>query len=240
MTFRIVYDNNAHAGALQMEWGFACVVETEEGEVLFDTGGSSQVLLDNMERMGVDPQAMDAVVLSHEHGDHVDGLPGLLDLGVAPPVYVPAEFASSFKDRVRARTELVEVSTPTEVLPGIYATGRVGSGIVEQALVVETADGLVVVTGCAHPGVVAMVRRAKEIVPGEVALVMGGFHLSDASASKVEGIVADFRQLGVRQVAPCHCTGDRARETFAEAYGEGYFAAGVGWVMSIEPLEEQG
>jgi 7,8-dihydropterin-6-yl-methyl-4-(beta-D-ribofuranosyl)aminobenzene 5'-phosphate synthase len=215
-------------------------VETGESTVLFDTGGNGSILLSNMGQMDVDPGTIDAVVLSHEHGDHTNGLSGLLDQGISPPVYVPAEFAPSFKDRVRARTELIEVSAPTEVLPGVYATGRVGSGIVEQALVVETADGTVVVTGCAHPGVVAMVRRAKEILPGEVALVMGGFHLGDASPSDVEGIIADFCQLDVRQVAPCHCTGDRARGIFSKAYGEEYFAAGVGWVMSIKPLEEEG
>ena len=78
---------------------------------------------------------------------------------------------------------------------------------------------MVVVTGCAHPGIVEMVRRAKESAGGEVALVMGGFHLGSASRRQVERIIADFRALGVRQVAPCHCTGDRAMRTLAENTG---------------------
>jgi 7,8-dihydropterin-6-yl-methyl-4-(beta-D-ribofuranosyl)aminobenzene 5'-phosphate synthase len=122
-----------------------------------------------------------------------------------------------------------------EILPGVYTTGEVGSGIVEQALAVETGDDLVVVTGCAHPGVVEMVHRAREVVEGEVALVMGGFHLGGADGRQIEGIIADFRRLGVQRVAPCHCTGDRARQIFADAFGTDFIPAGVGCVITVGP-----
>jgi 7,8-dihydropterin-6-yl-methyl-4-(beta-D-ribofuranosyl)aminobenzene 5'-phosphate synthase len=233
VTFTIVYDNvasgnSAYNPSLRTDWGFSCVVETSEAVVLFDTGGNGTILLDNMEKLDFDPQAIDVVVLSHIHGDHTGGLKGLLDAGASPVVYVPASFPESFKATVRAQTELVEVTDSVEVLPGVHTTGEVGSSIVEQALVVETGAGLVVVTGCAHPGVVEMVRRAKEVVDGDVALVMGGFHLGDAGSAQLEAIIADFRELGVQQVAPCHCTGDLARQMFAEAYGDDCTLAGVG------------
>jgi len=120
-------------------------VETGEATVLFDTGGDSPTLLSNMARLGFDPPAIDAVVLSHSHDDHVGGLMGLLETGARPTVYVPATFPTSFKDGVRARTDLVEITGPAEILPGLYTTGGVdaglaGAGIVEQALVVETGD----------------------------------------------------------------------------------------------------
>lgn len=243
MTFTIVYDNNAYDPALQTAWGFACLVEigkvTRTGtvRVLFDTGGDGPTLLGNMARLGFDPQAVDVVVLSHAHGDHTGGLAGLLDAGVRPTVYVPAAFSASFKDGVRARTDLVEVTEPSEILPSVYTTGQIGSGIVEQALAVETGDGLVVVTGCAHPGIVEMVRRAREAAGGDVALVMGGFHLGGASRRRIEGIIADFRDLGVRRVAPCHCTGDQARQMFEDAFGADCVLAGVGWGITVGPGE---
>jgi 7,8-dihydropterin-6-yl-methyl-4-(beta-D-ribofuranosyl)aminobenzene 5'-phosphate synthase len=187
-----------------------------------------------MAALGLDPQTIESVVLSHIHGDHTGGLGSLLDAGGAPVVYVPAAFPESFKRDVRARTDLVEVTEPVEVSPGIYTTGQVGSRIVEQALVVQTGSGWVVVTGCAHPGVVQMVRRAKQITDGEVALVMGGFHLGGASQGEVERIIAAFREMGVRQVAPCHCTGDRARRMFANAYGADCTLVGAGWVGRID------
>lgn len=235
VTFTIVYDNNAYDPALQTAWGFACLVEIGKVTVLFDTGGDGPTLLGNMTRLGLDPQAIDVVVLSHAHGDHTGGLAGLLDAGGWPTVYVPAAFSASFKDGVRARTDLVEVTEPSEILPGIYTTGQVGSGIVEQALAVETGDGLIVVTGCAHPGIVEMVRCAREAAGGDVALVMGGFHLGGASRGQIESIIADFRDLGVRRVAPCHCTGDQARQMFADAFGANCILGGVGMVLDIEP-----
>jgi 7,8-dihydropterin-6-yl-methyl-4-(beta-D-ribofuranosyl)aminobenzene 5'-phosphate synthase len=238
VTFTIVYDNNSYNPSLRTDWGFSCVVETGEAMVLFDTGGNGTILLDNMEKLGFDPQEIDVVVLSHIHGDHTGGLKGLLDAGARSVVYVPASFPESFKAPVRAQTELVEVTDPVEVLPGVHTTGEVGSSIVEQALVVETGAGLVVVTGCAHPGVVEMVRRAKEVVDGDVALVMGGFHLGGANSARLEAIIADFRELGVQQVAPCHCTGDLARQMFAEAYGDDCTLAGVGQQFVIAGTPE--
>ena len=234
VTLTVVYDNNDHDAELKKAWGFACLVDTGEEKILFDTGGDAATLLGNMAQLGMDPLAVDAVVLSHIHLDHTGGLAGLLDTGVRPKVFVPAAFPDSFKEGVGARTELVEVTGPKEVVPGICTTGEVGSEIVEQALVVETNDGLAVITGCAHPGVTEMVRRAHETWAREVILVMGGFHLRSASREQIASIIADLRQAGVQWVAPRHCTGDTARAMFAQAFGEGYLSTGVGREVAIE------
>lgn len=235
MRFTIVYDNETLDPTLASAWGFACLVGDD---LLFDTGGDAQRLLVNMEKMGINPLGIGTVVLSHAHGDHTGGLGGLLNTGVRPTVYVPRSFSRRFKADVRALTALVEVEGPEEIRPGIHTTGEVGSRLVEQALAVETTSGVVVVTGCAHPGVVEMVRRAKESVGGEVALVMGGFHLGSARRRRVERIIADFRDLGVQQAAPCHCTGNRATRTFAKEYGDDFVKVGAGLVLTIGSEEQ--
>ena len=231
ITLTIVYDNNAHNAQLRTEWGFACLVETGQNTVLFDTGGDGTIVLDNMVKLDIDPQAIEAIVLSHAHGDHTGGLHALLDAGATPVVYVLDSLSLSFKNEVRAYTELVEVKASLEIAPGIHTTGRVGMRIPEQALVIETTDGPIVLTGCAHPGVVEMVRRARQVVDRDPALVMGGFHLGQASTDQVQTIIDELRQLGVRQVAPCHCTGDRARRLFADAFGTDCILAGVGQIV---------
>ena len=233
VTLTIIYDNNAHNPELQTAWGFACLVETAAATVLFDTGADGPTLLCNMDRLGIAPQVIDAVVLSHIHGDHVGGLPDLLGTGISPRVYAPASFPRSFKESVDARTDLVEVTGPVQVVPGIYTTGEVGKGIIEQAIVVETPAGLIVVTGCAHPGIVEMVRRGKETLPGDVALVIGGFHLREADKEQIEQIINDLRRLGVQRCAPCHCTGDQARRMFVDAFGANCVLAGVGHVIVV-------
>ena len=231
MTLTIVYDNNAHNAQLRTEWGFACLVETGQSTVLFDTGGDGAILLDNMAKLDIDPQAIEAVVLSHAHGDHTRGLRALLDAGAKPTVYVLDSFSLSFKNEVRAHTRLIEVKAPVDIAPGVHTTGRVGMRIPEQALVIETTNGPIVLTGCAHPGVVEMVRRARQVVDQDPTLVMGGFHLGQASTNQVEAIIDELRQLGVQQVAPCHCTGDRARRLFADAFGADCILAGVGQIV---------
>jgi 7,8-dihydropterin-6-yl-methyl-4-(beta-D-ribofuranosyl)aminobenzene 5'-phosphate synthase len=228
VTLTIVYDNYAHTPGLETDWGFACLVETRETTLLFDTGGNGAILMGNLAKIDRDPLAIDAVVLSHIHGDHTGGLNALLDTGATPTVYVPASFPRSFKNQVRAHTALIEISQPGEILPSIHTTGQLGSSIVEQALAVETQEGLVVITGCAHPGIVTMVQQARETVNAPIALVMGGFHLGGADQAQIETIIAQFKELGARQVAPCHCTGDRAIEMFSEAFGKNLIRVGAG------------
>jgi 7,8-dihydropterin-6-yl-methyl-4-(beta-D-ribofuranosyl)aminobenzene 5'-phosphate synthase len=124
------------------------------------------------------------------------------------------------------------VAAPSTIEPGIRTTGPLRTSIQEQALVVSTAQGLVVMTGCAHPGIVRIVQKAREMSPKEnIALVMGGFHLASASSGEIDEIVRAFRNLDVQRVAPSHCTGDFARERFERAYGPDYVAGGAGMVL---------
>ena len=229
----VVYDNNAYDPRLRTAWGFACLVERGDLTLLFDTGGDAATLLSNMETLGLDPAEVDIVVLSHIHGDHVGGLGGILAVNEETTVYLPRSFPASFKEQAKSYAHVVEVHEPMEIAEGIYTTGEMGAGIIEQSLVVATDPGLVVISGCAHPGIVNIVAKAKETMREEVHLVMGGFHLGGASQATIEGIVEDFRKLGVQKAAPCHCSGDRAREMFAAEYGEDFIEAGVGKVLDI-------
>jgi 7,8-dihydropterin-6-yl-methyl-4-(beta-D-ribofuranosyl)aminobenzene 5'-phosphate synthase len=232
---RVVYDNVAYDRRLGTAWGFACLVEAGEKTILFDTGGDGAILLRNMGMLGVDPKSVEVVVLSHIHGDHTGGLESLLKTDVRPTVYLPRSFPSDFKSRVRVQADVVEVVGAMEIAEGVYTTGEMGSGIIEQALVVQTRRGLVVVTGCAHPGISEMVGRAADIGGDEVYLVLGGFHLGGTSQARVEETIAEFRRLGVEKVAPSHCTGDNAIRLFREAYGQDFIASGAGREIEIAP-----
>ncbi|MGQ9684030.1 MAG: MBL fold metallo-hydrolase [Anaerolineae bacterium] len=233
-TFTVVYDNESFVQTLRTDWGFACWVETRAGTVLFDTGGDGALLLANLSTLGLDPLAVDAVVLSHEHADHTGGLEALLQAGARPAVYAPAAFSTTWKEGVAARTRLVELTGPAEVLPGIHTSGVLGDDIPEQALAVETAEGLVVITGCAHPGADALVRATQKAAGGEVALLLGGMHLYEAGDAQIENLIEELRRLGVHSVAPSHCTGERARQALARAYGEWCLLSGVGRRLSAE------
>lgn len=95
----------------------------------------------------------------------------------------------------------------------------------------DTDGGLIVICGCAHPGIVEMVSRAKSVSAKEILLVMGGFHLQDYTPPAIQKIIAAFKTLGVGFVAPSHCTGIPARRLFQEQYGANFIESGVGKVI---------
>jgi len=229
----VLYDNNPADPRLTAAWGFACLIESQGGTILFDTGGDGAILMQNMATLGIDPAAIDAVVLSHNHADHVGGLQALLRWNDHLVVYIPGSFPDEFGRQVGERARVVEVGGPTEIIEGVHTTGEMGTTVVEQSLIVETARGLVVVTGCAHPGIVDVVRRAA--AQGEIDLVIGGFHLRDRSRGDVQVVIEDLLALGVRRIAPCHCTGAEATAGFEAAFGSGFVPCGVGTVITIEP-----
>ena len=226
----IVYDNNPFDNQLRTAWGFSCLIRLAQETILFDTGGDSSTLLHNMRQLQIDPGEVDAVVLSHIHGDHVGGLGGFLEKNNAVTVYLPQSFPHSFKDEVKSLgAKVEEVYEARELFLGVHTTGELGNGIKEQSLIVTTSKGLVIITGCAHPGVVNIIRIARDIVPDDrVYLAIGGFHLSGASSTQIESIIKEFSHLSVEKVAPCHCSGDETRRLFKERYGEGYIESGVG------------
>jgi len=236
LTIAITYDNNPYDDRLRTAWGFSCLLRLPEKTILFDTGGDSSILLDNMDHLQIDPKEIDTVVLSHIHGDHVGGLGGILNQNSDVTVYLPASFPQSLKEDVKLYgAEVKEIHEPRELFDGVYTTGELNGGIKEQSLIVKTDEGLVIITGCAHPGVVNIVQRAREIAGDRVYLLLGGFHLGGASASKIESIIDSFEQLGVERVAPCHCSGDSARRLLREHYGEGYIECGVGRRVTLPP-----
>jgi len=233
----ILYDNYVYQAGLEAAWGFAALVEYRGQTLLFDTGGDPAILLHNLDLLGIQPGTIQVLVLSHLHGDHVDGLPALEERRVYPPTYILPSFDSRFRSRFGGHYELRDVAPGQELSPGIYTTGEMvhpAVGIKEQALVISTTSGLIIVTGCAHPGIVEIVAKAKEMFDAPVYLVLGGFHLGELNQAEVEAIIAAFRDLGVQHVAPTHCTGDLAISLFAAAYGDDYVRAGVGQVLLVK------
>ena len=157
------------------------------------------------------------------------------DVRAEVTVYLPECLPESIKDTVRkSGAELVEVREPVKICERAYSTGELGAWIKEQSLVIETDKGLVVITGCAHPGVVNVVREAKGLRGGDVHLVLGGFHLCWLNVFQIKDIIDGVKKEGVEMVAPCHCSGDLARSTFGKTYGENFILVGVGKRLEIE------
>jgi 7,8-dihydropterin-6-yl-methyl-4-(beta-D-ribofuranosyl)aminobenzene 5'-phosphate synthase len=235
MTMTILYDNNPYDQRLKTAWGFSCLIEFEGKTVLFDTGGDGEILLNNMGVLGKDPRAIEIVILSHIHGDHTGGLRRLLKINQNLKIYIPESFPRNFEQATKDDgTKLIRVKSSFEILPGVWSTGEMGHEIKEQSLLMNTPRGMILVTGCAHPGIIHIMNKAKTIARENIYMVIGGWHLSSAGEKEIKGIMDAFIRIGIQKVAPCHCTGDRAMAMFKDAYGENYIKTGVGSIIKIE------
>lgn len=233
MKIVILYDNTSLIQGLRFGWGFSCLVDQR---ILFDTGENGESLLQNMHTMHVDISKIEAVVISHDHWDHTGGLLELLKQKKGLKVYACPGFGPEFKEMVLTlEGKYIENSTFQEIDRWISVTGEIpaqykGSSMPEQALMVKTESGLIVLTGCAHPGIVPIIEKVKSLFPKEpIVLVLGGFHLMDQDSSHIETIVASMKTLGVQNIAPTHCTGHRVKLILQAHYGKHFISVGSGF-----------
>jgi len=230
ITLISVYDNYQVNPELKTAWGFGLVIETPFEKILFDTGGDSSVLLFNMKKLGIDPKSIDKVVISHIHGDHLGGLEGFLKENNKVTVFIPSSFPNSIRNMIKSYgVDFVDISEPTKISDFIFSTGELYGPPKEQSLVINSKKGLIVITGCAHPGIVNIVKKAKEMFPEKnIYLVLGGFH------HPPKKVVYELKKLKVEKVAPSHCSGDPIIEAFKKEYKENFIKNGVGRIIKIE------
>jgi len=146
----------------------------------------------------------------------------------------------------RAGGELLLVRDPLRLMDGVVSTGEIRdkvdfeanstlTGVItvndgcaapdrlqdDMSLVFVLRDGLVVLTGCAHAGVVSIVRAAQRITGVEpVRAVIGGFHLINADEPRIRRTAEALEALGVQQVFPGHCTGLAAEAELLRTFGD--------------------
>jgi len=191
MELRVICDNEAQSG-LQAAWGFSCLID---GDILFDTNGEYGILKGNMDAMGIHPDDVSAVVISHDHWDHAGGLPILRDMGKVD-VFIPRG-ASRRLGREISKYEnahLIEVGDVYNVREGIDLVGDFGHPIDEIVSVVKGDLGSCVITGCAHPGLDTILKKASSRF--DVRSAIGGFH----DFQRIEGL------SDLELIIPCHCT----------------------------------
>lgn len=234
----IIYDNYRFKKALKTDWGFSCLVEGMDRTLLFDTGRFDSILMANLTSLGIDPGRTDIIFLSHEHPDHIGGLESCLTTASGIDVYMPRSFSSSISNGAKTRgSKVVRANSPVMVTRSGISSGEMSSLVKnEQALFIDTTGGVVVITGCAHPGIVDIVARSKKLLQKDVLLVLGGFHLLQDHAGRIRRIASQMREMNVGYVAPTHCSGAETRTIFREMYGGNYIESGAGRIISARDI----
>ena len=238
LSVTVLYDNTAHRQECSADWGFACLVEGTDKVILFDAGTKGDILLKNVETLKTDLSKVGAVVISHAHLDHTGGLSAVLPKMPGVTVHLPSSSPPALVEAVRQAGGVVSISKdPAPVCGNVWLTGELGDQIVEQSLVIRTPGGMVVLTGCSHPGIVKILERAKEVGKDRLYAVMGGFHLLQHGDAAVQEIVARVRELGIAKVGASHCTGEKAIGAFRKTYGPNFIELGAGQVVRLNSTQ---
>jgi 7,8-dihydropterin-6-yl-methyl-4-(beta-D-ribofuranosyl)aminobenzene 5'-phosphate synthase len=238
MRISIIFNNIADVPELKTSWGLAAVIETSKHTILFDSGGDGEILLSNMQELGLDCTAIDKVFLSHIHYDHTGGLPAFLEKNPRVTVYMPQSFPISFQRDILEASEKIEtVSEPQQLVDNLYSTGIMGEAIKEQSLIIDTNAGLIIITGCAHPNIANIAKQAKDYLGKDIYLLLGGFHLKGKDKTEIRNILQYLKNLGVTKVAPSHCTGEMASNMFKEVWGDDYIKSGCGTVIDLPEID---
>ncbi len=236
MYVKVLFDTEAKKGLLSGR-GFSCLVD---GRILFDAGEGSTSLVDNMDRMMVSARDLEGVVISHEHWDHTGGLWELLKRKKGLKVYACSSFSDTFKNCVKELGgELIFTDKFTEITDNIFVTGQIpgeyrDEEIAEQALVVKGDMGLSVITGCAHPGIVKILRYIKKKFRAKnLYMVFGGFHLNGMEREEIRKIIERIEKIGVSKAGPTHCSGEKARRMFGGRYLDNFIAVKAGHIIHL-------
>jgi 7,8-dihydropterin-6-yl-methyl-4-(beta-D-ribofuranosyl)aminobenzene 5'-phosphate synthase len=154
------------------------------------------------------------------------------------------------------RGRIVWTEKPTEIFPGLFATGKIprktniedtggnfftsekctkeDSLLDDQAIFAETREGVVVILGCAHSGVINTLNYVAKLTnQNHIFAVIGGMHLLSASLQRIERTIDTFRRYDVQKIAPANCTGSKAVAKFKEAFGERCSVCCVGSRMHL-------
>ena len=216
MKLTIVYDNEVYKKSigLKSDWGFSCLIETEDKTILFDTGAKGEILLSNMENLSINPSNIDKIVISHEHWDHSGGLETLL------PIIDDVKIYRLIKKNPSKDMKLTVAEGAQKITEDIYTTGRLaGMPVDEQSLVLKSKKGWCVLTGCSHPSVEEIFNAAKQY--GNIIGLVGGLHGFN-NFSILEDL--DF-------ICPCHCT--QNKRMIKELFPRTYIKGGVGKIIEI-------
>ncbi len=272
----VVVDNEAGPG-LVAEHGLGLWLEHQGAGLLYDTG-AGQALMPNLEALGLEPERLEGVVLSHGHYDHTGGLEALLrrrrQAGRDTPVWChPAIFAPHLKNDPagprhigpphpgqepyqRLGADFHFIIGQDQPRPGLTLLAPIPRRtpfeephpelvtIQDQrllpdpfyddlALVVEGKRGAVVITGCAHAGVINVLLAAEQAVGRRPVMLVGGTHLGPAPEQQRQRALAELAARPELTVAAGHCTGPQVMKTMAELLGDRFIPLAAGLVLEL-------
>jgi 7,8-dihydropterin-6-yl-methyl-4-(beta-D-ribofuranosyl)aminobenzene 5'-phosphate synthase len=220
ITILEVYNNILFRPVITAAFGFSCYLQ--ESNLLFDTGGDGTILLENLARLNINPDEIQIIVLSHDHGDHTGGMDALLARNPEISVFIHDGFGARTKARIQRYGIPHMVYTWERITDDVFSTGPLCDGIGEQSLAISVRRGFLIISGCAHPHIGMIIRSISNF--GPVWGAIGGFHtVSDEDVESLERL---------EYVSPSHCT--QHREQIQQRCKDNFSEGGGGRIHKIE------
>lgn len=234
---------------LKGDHGQAFYITIGNDTILMDTGTKAEILLHNMNELGLSFDAIDKIFITHGHYDHTHGLPGLLDaihptspisvighprimekkIGILGSVKKDIGFPE-LSENQKTKIELQLYEESIELTQGLITTGEISTRphkdgreqnalhkendklvidpvIDDQSLVLDIKEGLVLITGCCHAGLLNTLEHVKRMKDKSIKSIIGGTHMvrfSKEEVLKVADVLA--QDYGLPDLYLNHCT----------------------------------
>ena len=240
-----LYEEAAAGEGLLSGHGVSYLIRSDSATILMDMGNNPDEMEElpltlNMKTLGVDPQEIEAVFISHSHPDHVGGVEAwkaksLADLPESLqglPLYLPDEVSYPGGQKTTEPFLLGPDVASSGVIPypEVFPLSLYAVRGAEQALVYDVeGKGLVLITGCGHPGLEMLVERVEELYGKTVIGVVGGLHYEKENLEDLEPHINFLlsRQPELVALSP-HDSSPQALEAFRNAFGASFHLLRIG------------
>jgi len=234
MKINILCENTSSDKGFLAEWGFSTFIQTKDTNILFDTG-YSDVYKHNAEKLGIDLNKTDFVVLSHYHDDHSKGLqfhnfktPKKLIIHPQILEKLPTKEAGKIKEDF----EITSSKEPLEFTKDVFYLGEIprqndfekgvhkGDKMLDDsALAIKTNKGVIVISGCSHSGICNICEYAKKITKQNLYAIIGGFHLFEGDKETIAKTIDYFQKEKPEFLYPMHCVDFPTLSKFHSVFG---------------------